>query len=97
MSQCNYLTCDKINNVALQSAIHTLDAMPTAETDKVMGADGEETGKLSKITQEQDATIENQHVDATEGSDDDGEENSGDRHNETDAAIIENDLEIQEF
>ena len=79
--------------------------MPTAETNKVMGADGEETGKLSKITQGEDATIENQHVDATEGSDDDDddegddeeEENSGDRHNETDAAIIENDLEIQEF
>ena len=59
---------------------------------------------------EEDAVTENQHAEAIKSSDDDDDdnyddddgidddkENSDDRHNETDAVIIENDLEIQEF
>ena len=71
--------------------------MLTAETDKVMVGDVEETEKVPHISGE-DATINNHYAEATESSDgDDEEENCGDRHNETDAVIIENDLEIHEF
>ncbi|KAL9985383.1 hypothetical protein ACROYT_G007779 [Oculina patagonica] len=69
----------------------------TAETDKAMGADGEDTEELSYGITGEGATIENHHPEPTESSDDEEEKNSDDRHNETDAAIIENDLEIQEF
>ena len=55
---------------------------------------------------EEDVVVESQDAEATESSDDnddeddgidDDKENSDDRHKETDAVIIENDLEIQEF
>ena len=60
---------------------------------------------ITAIT-EDDAVTENQHAEATESSDDDDDdhdgidddkENSDDRHNDIEAVVIENDLEIQEF
>lgn len=92
----------KHNSVSLYS--HAL--VSATETDKELIAGGEEMSNSPQPITEEDAVAENQHAEATESSDDDDhdhdgidddKENSDDRHNETDAVIIENDLEIQEF
>lgn len=94
----------KHNSVSLYS--HA--PVSTTETDKELIAGGEEMSNPPQPITEEDAVAENQHAEATESSDDDDDdhdhdgidddkENSDDRHNETDAVIIENDLEIQEL
>lgn len=79
----------------------------TTDTDKELSAGGDEMGNLLQTINEEDAVTENYHAEATESSDNDDEddhdgiendkENSDDRHNETDAVIIENDLKIHEL
>ena len=77
------------------------------DTDKELSAGGEEMDNLLQTITEEDAATENHHAETTESSDNDDEddhdgieddkENSDDRHNETDAVIIENDLKIHEL
>ena len=92
------------NSILLYIYFHALGS--TTETDKELIAGGEEIGNLPQPVAEENAVTESHHAEATESSEDDDDHhdgidddkgNSDDRHNETDAVIIENDLEIQEI
>lgn len=67
----------------------------------ITGEDAVTENHLAEATESSDDDDDDRddhddHDDDHDGSDDD-KENSDDRHNETDAVILENDLEIQEL
>ena len=98
--------CNHFLDITYSLSLHFRALVSATETDKELSAGGEEMSNLPQPVTEGDSVIEDHHAEATESSDDDDndddgidddKENSDDRHNETDAVIIENDLEIQEF